>query len=349
MVGIRQMSIWATVVTLGACVLLGADPLSAQVAGSEPWVLQIGVPDGDEAEIFGHIHDVLVDDFGNVYVLDDQAFTLSWFGPDGGHRGTAGRAGGGPGEFRSPVDMILDDRGRVHVLDYAAGRISIFEGGDAGLTLIGEVTTYLHAVAFCRLSDRYYLLVPEGDSIIHAIDAGGGALRTFGEPVADIPPELRPHAPVLTGLLNYGRLYCHQDPPTIVLLSDITPLVRAFRPDGSEIWRTELRDYHQQRWELTRGGRGLRVAADPESGTAHTGEAVARIGRDSVVITLREASLADPIGELEARIVSLWNGREIGLGRADAVIAATRDSLVYGYVNDPYPRVLVSRRLPIRK
>lgn len=154
---------------------------------------------------------------------------------------------------------------------------------------------------------------------------------------------------MLTGLLNGGRLYCHQDPPLIVLLSEITPLVRAFRPDGSEIWRTELSDYHQRRPELTRGGAAMRWAADPESGTAHTGEAVARIGPDSVVITLHEGSLADPVGALEARIVSHSNGREIGSGRVEVVIAAARDSLVYGYVNDPYPRVLVSRGLPIRK
>ncbi len=159
-----------------------------------------------------------------------------------------------------------------------------------------------------------------------------------------------PHTyPLLIESQNRGRLYCHQDPPLIVLLPEQTPLVRAFRPDGSEIWRTELSDYHQRRPELTRGGRALRMAADPESGTAHTGKAVARIGPDSVVITLHEGSLADPVGELDARIVSLSNGREIGLGRAEVVIAATRDSLVYGYVNHPYPRVLVSHGLPIRK
>ncbi len=207
----------------------------------------------------------------------------------------------------------------------------------------------MHAVAFCVLSDRYYLLVPEGDFVIHEIDSEGDAVGAFGEPVADIPPELRRHAPVLTWQQNRGRLYCHADPPVIVLLSEQTPLVRAFRPDGREVWRTRLSDYHERRWEVTRGGRGLRIGPDPESGTAHTGEAVARIGLDAVVITLHETSLTDPVGKLEARILSLSNGREIRLGRVNVVIAATRDSLVYGYVNDPYPRVLVSRGLPIGK
>ncbi len=92
------------------------------------------------------------------------------------------------------------------------------------------------------------------------------------------------------------------------------------------------------------------MAADPESGTAHTGLAVARIGMlNSVIITLHEGSLADPVGELDVRIVSLSNGRETGLRRVEATIAATQDSLVYGYVNEPYPRVLVSRGLPVRK
>ena len=53
------------------------DYADTSFAGSEPWILQIGVLDGNEAEIFGRIRDVLVDDFGNVYILDDQAFTLS--------------------------------------------------------------------------------------------------------------------------------------------------------------------------------------------------------------------------------------------------------------------------------
>ncbi len=49
-------------------------------------VLEIGVVHGDPNQIFGRISDVVVDDQGNILVLDEQSYAVSWFSPDGQQR-----------------------------------------------------------------------------------------------------------------------------------------------------------------------------------------------------------------------------------------------------------------------
>jgi hypothetical protein len=99
----------------------------------EPEV-EIGVLDGDEPYMFGRISSLAVDRDGSIYVMDQQARELRVFGPDGIHRGTWGRDGGGPGEFGGPDGglTVLSD-GRVVVRDPGNARLQVF--GADGSTL----------------------------------------------------------------------------------------------------------------------------------------------------------------------------------------------------------------------
>jgi hypothetical protein len=72
---------------------------------------------------------------GQLYVLDWTGQRVAVFGPTGGHLGWIGRSGKGPGEFRSPVAIALDEDGTLHVLDAGRGMIIRFANGD----LINEV------------------------------------------------------------------------------------------------------------------------------------------------------------------------------------------------------------------
>ena len=110
--------------------------------------------------------------------------------------------------------------------------------------------------------------------------------------------------------------------------------------EGQLVWQTTLVGYRARRWELVSGGRGLQMAADPVTGTAHTGAFLTYIGGDSVVITLHEGSLQDPAGRLETRYLSLANGRETQAAPTSVIIATTHGPFLYAFQNDPFPKLI---------
>lgn len=110
-------------------------PVSVELEKRDTLLLEIGVITGDPNQIFGNIRDVDVDGDGNIFVLDDQDFSVSWFGPDGRFRGRTGRDGGGPGEFRAPAGLAVSPAGQIYVLDTASRKIAEFALGEEGLVL----------------------------------------------------------------------------------------------------------------------------------------------------------------------------------------------------------------------
>lgn len=302
----------------------------------------IGELDGNDNQIFGQIRSIQVDSSGNIYVLDDQSLNVRWFDREGKHRGTAGRSGGGPGEFKEPIALGLDEAGRVQVLDVALRRISTFAATDSGLVLAKERTIPLHAFDFCRMGNRYFFLASKPNGLIHELGPADTVIASFGEHVARIPKEQERHTSVLRQVHARGRLHCFEDLPLIVFFPPSTPLLQAFTPAGQLRWSTVLPDYHEVRHELIRNGRGLRVAPDPASGTAHYGHYLVRLAPDTIAITLRESGLANPEGQLEVRLFSLTDGRQISTSNASAVLAFRQRGREYSYVNHPYPQILVT-------
>lgn len=87
----------------------------------------IGVLDGDGDYMFGQISSLAVADDGTIYAMDGQIPALRVYNPDGSHKGTWGRSGGGPGEFAQPDGGlgVLSD-GRVVVRDPGNARMQIY-------------------------------------------------------------------------------------------------------------------------------------------------------------------------------------------------------------------------------
>ena len=63
---------------------------------------------------------------GNLYVLDRSAYQVVVIGPGGDLVITAGREGGGPGEFRNPTDLLVWRDGRFGVVDIDHGAYHLF-------------------------------------------------------------------------------------------------------------------------------------------------------------------------------------------------------------------------------
>lgn len=93
----------------------------------------------DEETLFGLITQVQTDPQGNMYLLDTQLSEVRVFSPAGEELRTIGREGEGPGEVRTPVDLVmLPDRtlGLVQAFPGKVVKIDL-EGNPAGTINVG--------------------------------------------------------------------------------------------------------------------------------------------------------------------------------------------------------------------
>jgi len=100
-----------------------SEPLYGEITLELEEDLSIGNGDKDNCYFYGSI-DIDVDTKGNIYVLDRANFRVQKFDRNGNFVLTMGRQGQGPGEFRDPRWMILDQFDRICILDM--GMIHIF-------------------------------------------------------------------------------------------------------------------------------------------------------------------------------------------------------------------------------
>ena len=77
----------------------------------------------DEENLLGVIDRVLVDDDGNVYLLDIQLVEVQVFDPDGQYVQSLGKQGDGPGEVRNARDVLFLPDGTVGLIQGFPGRI----------------------------------------------------------------------------------------------------------------------------------------------------------------------------------------------------------------------------------
>ena len=94
----------ATVDTLEGGRILVRNPAPGRGGGPDEWrlveELRLGEVDGAGPEVFGDVHDVAVDERGNIYVLDYGSKEVRVFDREGRHLRNLARDGEGPGEFR---------------------------------------------------------------------------------------------------------------------------------------------------------------------------------------------------------------------------------------------------------
>jgi hypothetical protein len=95
----------------------------------EPRV-DIGVAEGAAAYQLGRVAGALRLDDGRIVVADGQANELRYFDAQGRHLKTAGRAGGGPGEFQGMMHLLRLPGDSVATWEWSS-RLSVF-GPDGG-------------------------------------------------------------------------------------------------------------------------------------------------------------------------------------------------------------------------
>lgn len=89
--------------------------------------LAIGVELGDSNYVFGQIIEALLNENGDVLILDMSSMNVRIFSSSGYFIGSAGRQGTGPGEFQMPRGMTVLGNNNFIVSDAAGGAICIFD------------------------------------------------------------------------------------------------------------------------------------------------------------------------------------------------------------------------------
>lgn len=122
---------------------------------------------------------------GSFVLTDVRAGQVIRYAADGRLLGRMGRHGSGPGEFRMPMFPVLDERGRVHVLDLQQPRITVFTPD--GLLVRTVPTSHLG-----RIGDVEVL--PGGDYLLAAWGSGSADLLFRTDSLARVRASYVPHA-----------------------------------------------------------------------------------------------------------------------------------------------------------
>ncbi|WP_419861611.1 6-bladed beta-propeller [Candidatus Palauibacter sp.] len=98
----------------------------------------VGAFDGEDWEIFGTVTDLVFNETGDLFVLDEQAAHIVVFDRNGAHLRTISRQGEGPGELSEPRSMAL----------LADGRLAVFDRSRRGIQFFTPEGEYLESAPF---------------------------------------------------------------------------------------------------------------------------------------------------------------------------------------------------------
>jgi sugar lactone lactonase YvrE len=141
----------------------------------------------DDNYIFNRPEDLVVDEKGNIYLIDALDCRILVFDKSGKYHTTIGRKGEGPGEFKAPVCAELDYENNLYVSDIALNRIIIVTKNNIELRRIdmspqyfwlsqnGEIFSYTEPDR--RLQAKN---ITEELKLICVFDTLGNFMREFG-------------------------------------------------------------------------------------------------------------------------------------------------------------------------
>lgn len=165
-----------------------ADTLTPEQPGSAPLGLVSGIGFGPG---------------GSFVVADVRSSRITRYDAKGRLLGVIGRRGRGPGEFQAPMFPVIDDRGRIHVMDLQQPRISVFNP-DGTLLRMVSTSSLGRTGEFQVLAGGEYLFAAwahGGNDLLIRTDSLGNRMASY-LPHARIRPEGQPDLPVWGNVRN---------------------------------------------------------------------------------------------------------------------------------------------------
>jgi hypothetical protein len=321
---------------VAAVPLVSSDAFAQAVVGGE----------GQKAETIGRIVDVAVDRLGRAYILDgappqilvvENGFVIQ----------RVGRAGSGPGEFRSPTKIQLDGDGRIYVLDAGQRRMSVFRT-EPRLTHEADFRIpFVQPRTFCMIGSQFFMLTADaGAPGIRIAERAGDSLRQRGVLAKFESDHVLAVNPMFAATVGFrGYLACVPEEHRIIWANMILGDIRSVSTVDSGSRLAHLDGFAAATIGLRRDvldlsfspaqRMDLLLAFVPVSSR----ETIATVG----VKTPSEPIDLQTFAKLESQSVD-------GLLRAStrqpahAILGAASSTTIVCYVNDPVPTVWVKPR-----
>jgi len=165
--------------------------------GSEPKVLlesvqKIGELETDDDNfILYRPKDVVVDNYGNIYILDGGSFRVQKYTATGEYMATFGRKGQGPGEFGIPTRMDIVENKFIYIHDAGNSRVhrystkGEFLDGFSAENFPTQATWYLrHFSTGEFLTNSFaYFEKPDAPKLLNIYSNTGKILKKIGESI----------------------------------------------------------------------------------------------------------------------------------------------------------------------
>jgi hypothetical protein len=326
------------------------DALARRLRLARP-VDSIGTLDGALGTVLGTVDDVALDSAGRVLVLDMAFRMIRAFTPSGKPEFTVGGAGDGPVEFRTPIALWAAPDGAIVVVDVVHGAKWIALDRQRRPTLARRLPLVGAARGACVIADQLVIISPAmapasgsvraEETILRVYALSSGQHRSFGEPY-------RTTNPIVRLILSEGVVGCADDGTIITALSWL-PFVHGYRRDGSLMWTAQLVDFQNGRTLERNDARGRpTVGLDPEDPRSSFTRKMTQLGGGFHAVqvglitkeTLRDGSLYTSV---DTYVFETRTGKAVFVSSRLPLLGAAKGTSLYGFVNNPFPRVQVLR------
>lgn len=304
-----------------------------------PAYLALGVADGTEEQVFGEVSDLTVLEDGRIAVLDALSHDLRLFSSDGVFLQRLGGAGAGPGELRSPQALAVAPSGDIVVADMQR-RLTRFARGDGGYSVAEILPLELSVRDLCFLRDTLivHALTIEDAFVLRRIGQNGQIEHSFGTLYASPNP-------YVNLVVAQGRIACDDEAGLIyVAPRSLMGEVRAYRPDGTLVWRARAPDFVANQVVETPDGYTLELSP---TGVHALHTLVSLPGRGVLVQysfrSQEELRAREPARADITAILSQTDGSAVVVGDSWPLIGAVKGNIAAAIRHLPFPQVSLLR------
>ncbi len=214
-------------------------PPTIDTTGYDTFVF--GREDGEDYELLGHVADIATDGKGTIFILD----AMSWSNPasaiktvhvidaQANYLGNFGRAGEGPGEFRSPQVLMVADGGNTVLVAGGHRQVVVFKRTESSTFLFDRnLRTKTSARAGCIMRDHFYSVSHDLSSghVIHKYTMDGAYVKGFGASYDYENPS------VVMYMSDAARIACNEAHGIIAFAPFLVPVVMAYSEEGELVW-----------------------------------------------------------------------------------------------------------------
>lgn len=318
---------------------LDKPPIDAIRFGSEELsrgtTIGVGVLEGPDTAIFGKIEDGAITRTGEIIVLDSRMMQLRVYATDGKLLATGGQHGLGPGEFRAPSALDVDDENHVYVADRNA--IHIFDW--LGDSLLYRQTLHLQigVLDLCTLGNIVFvhgLDLEAGGKVIHRLGSDGEFTLSVGD-IYDSESEFT--------TMRRGRIACATEAEVVAFAAGYFPEIHAWTPEGKPLWVTSIADWLLFDIEERPSEKSMAVTVSNTG--SHFPRNFVADGK-FIILDLALRTLEGVLGkvefvELDRYVLDASNGKGAYIGATQALFLAARGEIVITTEHDPFPRMLI--------